>query len=384
MMRRTSWYHATLRRRTSEQWFGRVLWVYRHFTDRKRETHRPIVLGHFARETSTAIVRLRNVRKVALAVAVALLAVAGTVAPAAAAWNPGFSASDEQLLFALTNQDRASAGLPALVNDTYLHTKAEWRAQDMGDRDYFSHQIPPGNNMVFFYMQQDGYCFKVAGENIGLSTYDDDVATATIETGFMGSPSHRENILGNWNHMGVGAYKAANGNKLYAVLFSMTCAAAPQPTPIPTTKPTAPATPNAAPQPTPIPTTKPTAPATPNATARPAAPATPKPTARPTVRATPRPTVTSTPSPTPTPTEAPTATSEPTPTDQPSETPASTPSLEPTAQASPSPDQGATQPTTPAAGAVIGTSGLRVREKAPTGGLLDSLFEALFGGVLRS
>ncbi|HEY5486706.1 MAG TPA: CAP domain-containing protein [Candidatus Limnocylindrales bacterium] len=322
------------------------------------------MLGHFARETSTAIVRLRNVRKVALAVAVALLAVAGTVAPAAAAWNPGFSASDEQLLFALTNQDRASAGLPALVNDTYLHTKAEWRAQDMGDRDYFSHQIPPGNNMVFFYMQQDGYCFKVAGENIGLSTYDDDVATATIETGFMGSPSHRENILGNWNHMGVGAYKAANGNKLYAVLFSMTCAAAPQPTPIPTTKPTAPATPNA--------------------TARPAAPATPKPTARPTVRATPRPTVTSTPSPTPTPTEAPTATSEPTPTDQPSETPASTPSLEPTAQASPSPDQGATQPTTPAAGAVIGTSGLRVREKAPTGGLLDSLFEALFGGVLRS
>jgi len=181
------------------------------------------MLGHLASEIATVTVRMRNVRKVGLAVAVALLAVAGTVAPAAAAWSPGFSPTDEQLLFALTNQDRASAGLPALVNDTYLHTEAEWRVQDMGDRDYFSHQIPPSNNMVFVFMQQDGYCFKVAGENIGLSTFDDDVATPTIETGFMNSPSHRENIMGDWNHMGVGAYKAADGRKLYAVLFSIPC-----------------------------------------------------------------------------------------------------------------------------------------------------------------
>ena len=54
-----------------------------------------------------------------------------------------------------------------------------------------------------------------------MSTYGDDVATANIEVGFMGSPTHRANILGTWAHMGVGAYKAADGNKYYAVLFSI-------------------------------------------------------------------------------------------------------------------------------------------------------------------
>jgi uncharacterized protein YkwD len=317
------------------------------------------MLGTIAKDTATTIVLMRNVRKVALGIAVALLAVGGTVAPAAAAWDPGFSGPDEQLLFALTNQDRASAGLPALLNDAYLHTKAEWRVQDMGDRDYFSHEIPPGTSMVFAYMQQDGYCFKVAGENIGLSNYDDDVATATIESGFMGSPSHRENILGNWNHMGVGAYKAADGRKLYAVLFSITCDAAPAPTAKPTVA----------------------------ATAKPTVAATPRPTAKPTVRATPKPTAVPTPKPTalptPTPTEAPTATIEPTPTEQPSDS--ATPSLEPSAESSSSPGEAASQPAFPDTGAVIGDSpsGLRVREKGSTGGLLDSLFGALFGGLLR-
>ena len=151
-------------------------------------------------------------------------------------------------LFTLTNQDRASAGLNALVNDPYLHKEAEWRAQDMGVRDYFSHQIPPDNKMVFDYMTADGYCFKVAGENIAVSTYGDDVATANIEVGFMGSPTHRENILGTWADMGVGAYKAADGKKYYAVLFSIPCSATAA-TPVPSRKPT--------PKPTPKPTAKP-------------------------------------------------------------------------------------------------------------------------------
>jgi hypothetical protein len=217
--------------------------------------------------------------------------------------------------------------------------------------------------MVFAYMQQDGYCFKVAGENIGLSSYDDDVATATIESGFMGSPSHRENILGNWNHMGVGAYKAADGRKLYAVLFSITCAAAPAPT------------------------AKPTVAATPRPTAKPTVAATPRPTAKPTVRATPKPTLVPTPMPTalptPTPTEAPTATIEPTPTEQPSDS--ATPSPETSAESSSSPGEAASEPAFPDTGAVIGDSpsGLRVRDKASNGGLLDSLFGAFFGGLLR-
>ncbi len=139
---------------------------------------------------------------------VAVFAVLATASPVLGWSDSAFSPADESMLFSLTNQDRASAGLNALVNDTYLHKEAEWRAQDMGDRNYFSHKIPPDGQMVFSYMQKDGYCFKVAGENIGLSTYGDDVATTRIETAFMGSPTHRANILGTWVRMGVGAYKA--------------------------------------------------------------------------------------------------------------------------------------------------------------------------------
>jgi len=148
--------------------------------------------------------------------AAALLACSGTTH----AWAAGtFSDGDEQLLFALTNQDRASAGLSALVDDGYLHTEARWRAKDMGDRNYFSHEIPPDGRMVFDYMQSDGYCFRVAGENIGLTTFGDSDATTTLEQAFLGSPEHRDNIMGTWVDMSVGAYQAPDGRKLYSVLF---------------------------------------------------------------------------------------------------------------------------------------------------------------------
>ncbi len=195
-------------------------------------------------------------RTVASAVLVALVALVATAAPTLAWATTSFSSADEQLLFTLTNRDRASAGLPALVNDPYLDKKAEWRSKDMGDRSYFSHKIPPNDAMVFDDMSADHYCFDVAGENIGLSTFGDDVATTSIEKAFMGSPTHRANILGTWVRMGVGAYKAADGRKLYTVLFSIPCSAKPKAEPKTVVKTAAPrataissATPTATPGP---------------------------------------------------------------------------------------------------------------------------------------
>jgi uncharacterized protein YkwD len=197
------------------------------------------MLGLITLTASAPRPSLRKLRNACIAVALATMALAST-AGVALAWDPAaFSGADEQLLFSLTNQDRASAGLNALVNDSYLHSKAEWRAKDMGDRNYFSHAIPPDGKKIFDYMQSDGYCFTYAGENIGLSTFDDSVATNRIESAFMNSARHRANILGTWVRMGIGAYKAADGRKLYDVLFSIPCGAPrpiPTPTPIPTIK----------------------------------------------------------------------------------------------------------------------------------------------------
>jgi uncharacterized protein YkwD len=278
----------------------------------------------------------RRLKVAAFAAILAVVSLASTAAPVFA-WGLGaYSPSDESLLFSLTNQDRASAGLNALVNDSYLHKEAEWRAKDMGDNNYFNHAIPPSGNKVFYYMQKDGYCFNVAGENIGLSTWGEDVATSRIEVAFMGSPTHRANILGTWVRMGVGAYQAADGRKLYAVLFSIPCGAkAPaKPTPKRTAKPT------------PKPTTRPVSPPV-------SVNPTPLPTAQPTSQATAIATPLVSDSPVPSDTAGPTDGS-----------PAST-----------DPGLAMTPATVDAAGS------LRVREKASSQGPVDSLFHTLFGGL---
>ena len=311
------------------------------------------MLGFVKRPNNTSRLSIRGLRIAGASIAAACLVLATAASPVFAWDVSAFSAGDEQLLFTLTNQDRASAGLNVLVNDTYLHQKAEWRAQDMGDRNYFSHEIPPDNTMVFASMQADGYCFKVAGENIGLSTYGDDAATNRIEIAFMNSASHRANILGSWAHMGVGAYKAADGRKLYAVLFSVPCGVNVAPP---------------APVVTPPPDGTVVAPPAPVVTAPPPAP-TKKPTPRPTVRPTAPPTAT----PSPSPTEGPTATpSEP---PAPTDTPSPTPSLVPSATPMPSAVPSGSLSTQDA------VTSLRVRERTVSQGPIDSLFQSLFGGL---
>jgi len=283
---------------------------------------------------------LRRMRIAGVAVAIAaalVLALSGS----AMAWTAGtFSVADEQLLFALTNQDRASAGLNALVDDSYLHSEARWRAKDMADRDYFSHAIPPDGRMVFDYMQDDGYCFRVAGENIGLTTYDDSDATTSLEQAFMGSPEHRDNILGTWAHMSVGAYQAPDGRKLYSVLFSIPCGA---PAPAPTAVPAPVATPIRAPLVTPVPVVTPMPIQTAPTSATPSVSSTPSPTAL------------------------------------------STPTASPTAIATASPSAAAsatTNPTEAGSSSSLGTTTtLRVREKTSTDGPIDSLLNSLFGGL---
>ncbi len=91
-------------------------------------------------------------------------------------------------------------------------------------RNYFSHQIPPDGHTVFDVMSNAGYCYNLAGENIGWNNYPDDQATAEIQTMFMNSPDHRANILGPaWDVVGIGAYKGPDGKKMWAVVFADKC-----------------------------------------------------------------------------------------------------------------------------------------------------------------
>ncbi|HEX7473554.1 MAG TPA: CAP domain-containing protein [Candidatus Limnocylindrales bacterium] len=198
-----------------------------------------------------------------VAAAFAFSAVGLLVAPAPAfAWSSNaYSSADESKLVALTNQARASAGLSALKVDGALTSIARWRSKDMSVRNYFDHKIPspPGGN-VFGEMDRRGYCYHVAGENIGWNNYPDSSATQVIQSDFMKSSPHRANILGkSWDHIGIGAYKDSSGNHFWTVLFADTCGSSPKPTPKPAPRPTPRPAPRATPRPTPRPTPKPTA-----------------------------------------------------------------------------------------------------------------------------
>jgi uncharacterized protein YkwD len=177
------------------------------------------------------------------------------------AWSPNtFNSSSERQLVSLTNQARASAGLRSLRVDSTLTAIARSRSKDMIVRNYFSHNIPPSGYLVFHILDTKGYCYKIAGENIGWNTYPDATATGEIQQAFMGSSGHRANILGKaWDVIGIGAYKGPDGKKMWTVLFADKCGStstAPKPTPRPTPKPRA--TPRPTPKPTPKPRPKPT------------------------------------------------------------------------------------------------------------------------------
>ncbi|MGC8634426.1 MAG: CAP domain-containing protein [Candidatus Limnocylindrales bacterium] len=300
-------------------------------------------------------------------------ALALPAAPAVRAWDAGtFSAPDEQLLFSLTNQARAGSGLAPLRYDSQLHSLAEWRAQDMSVRGYFSHQIPPQGYEVFHYMDQRGIQYVLAGENIGWDNASDDQATPMIQQMFMNSPEHRSNILGPlWDSMGVGAYKGTDGKLMYCVLFKETRPAA---TPTPTPPPTPAPTPRSTPRPTAPPTLAPTFTPAPRPTA------TPRPVQAPPVASTASPALRSKPGATPSPTPPPTPTPTPVPLTAPA--PAATPGL-PTQAAAPSVAPSAVPPA-PSTGTPGVGVGLRILDDAPPAGLVEQLIGGLLGAPAGS
>jgi uncharacterized protein YkwD len=181
------------------------------------------------------------------------------------AWSVNsFSSTSEATLVRLTNQARAAAGLRPLKVDSKLTAIARWRSKDMIVRNYFSHTILGTSYNVFHVLDQKGYCYRIAGENIGWNNYPDDVATNTVQRQFMNSSGHRANILGKaWDVVGIGAYKGPTGKKMWTVIFADRCGSTttstPKPAPKPTPKPQPVATPKPTPKPKPVSTPAPTA-----------------------------------------------------------------------------------------------------------------------------
>jgi uncharacterized protein YkwD len=116
--------------------------------------------------------------------------------------------------FSLVNQDRTANGLAQLAWSASLARVAQYRAQDMLNRNYFSHYDPSTGQLAFVeLMRLWGIPYTTAGENIAWST---NPSMAAINVMFMNSPEHRANILnGAYHRAGIGV--ASNGAKVMVV-----------------------------------------------------------------------------------------------------------------------------------------------------------------------
>jgi uncharacterized protein YkwD len=120
-------------------------------------------------------------------------------------------------IFCLTNEVRASYGLPAFRRNARLDASARLHSQDMSARSYFAHVTPEGLTPSTRAAAQ-GYATG-AGENIA---YGYTSATAAM-VAWMASTGHCRNILSSARDVGIGTfgsspayYTVALGDYAYA------------------------------------------------------------------------------------------------------------------------------------------------------------------------
>src|SRR5438552_18830445 len=115
------------------------------------------------------------------------------------------AADIEKAVFALTNEQRAKHGVPALEFDADLTATARGHSQDMLNRRFFSHENPDGEGSDDRIARHCRRLIGETGENVWMSSGRiPQLATEIVET-WMERPGHRRNILAiEFTHLGVG------------------------------------------------------------------------------------------------------------------------------------------------------------------------------------
>jgi uncharacterized protein YkwD len=99
------------------------------------------------------------------------------------------SKAAEQRIVELVNRDRARAGLAPVTVDARLTAVARAHCQDMVDHDFLGH-LSPRTGSAGDRVRRAGLSPEIVFENVGRA-YSPDSA----ESGFLGSPGHRGNLL---------------------------------------------------------------------------------------------------------------------------------------------------------------------------------------------
>ncbi|KKQ35218.1 MAG: hypothetical protein US50_C0021G0007 [Candidatus Nomurabacteria bacterium GW2011_GWB1_37_5] len=114
-----------------------------------------------------------------------------------------------KIVFELNNERRLY-NLPNLTTSVLLTSSATLKIQDMIANDYFSHNSPNNLNLENI-MNQIGYDFALAGENLAYGDFKDERA---LVTAWMESDKHRANILNDkFKDIGISTQRSKINNK---------------------------------------------------------------------------------------------------------------------------------------------------------------------------
>lgn len=129
--------------------------------------------------------------------------------------TPGELSRTVDEVVALTNGERARAGLAPLAGDPPLARAAQAHCADMVARDFYDHTSPDGAQ-PWDRAAAAGSRRRTVGENIACGQR----SPAEVVDGWMNSPGHRANILKpEFTHIGVGFTGGGRAGTYWAQVF---------------------------------------------------------------------------------------------------------------------------------------------------------------------
>jgi hypothetical protein len=122
---------------------------------------------------------------------------------------------DSREIISATNDARLLEGLSPLEPNFKLDLAAKEKIQDMADNEYFAH-ISPEGIPPWTWIKNSLYDYIYAGENLAMGFSN----SSDVVDAWLGSPSHRANILSNkYDDIGVAVGRVnIDGNDLILVV----------------------------------------------------------------------------------------------------------------------------------------------------------------------
>lgn len=121
------------------------------------------------------------------------------------------------LIVEMTNQTRVKEGLNILKVNPELSAAAAAKAEDMIKNGYFAH-FSPTNVSPWFWIKQNGYNYKYAGENLAMNFGETD----QVINGWLNSPTHKANLLNSkYQDIGVAVLSGQVNGQSRVVVVQM-------------------------------------------------------------------------------------------------------------------------------------------------------------------